>query len=69
MGEVEKDMRITSIEKVDNQDVYNMEVEDVHCFAVTNSNIIVHNCDAMRYGIMKLKDKNKLSDVAKNIGV
>lgn len=50
-------------------DVYNMEVEDVHCFAVTNDNVIIHNCDALRYGIMKMRDKNKLSNAARNIGL
>lgn len=52
-----------------NADVYNMEVEDVHCFAVSKSNIIVHNCDAMRYGTMFLKDKNDISGAALNVGV
>lgn len=46
-----------------------MEVEDVHCFAVSKSNIIVHNCDAMRYGTMFLKDKNDISGAALNVGV
>ena len=46
-----------------------MEVEDVHCFAVSKSNIIVHNCDAMRYGLMYLKDKNDISGAALSVGV
>lgn len=62
-------MKIKSISKVPNADVYNMEVEDVHCFAVSKSNIIVHNCDAMRYGLMYLKDKNDISGATLNVGV
>lgn len=57
------------LNQTDLTDVYNMEVEDVHCFAVTNDNVIIHNCDAMRYGVMKLRDKNKLSNAARNIGL
>lgn len=49
-------MKIKSISLVENQDVYNMAVEDVNCYAVTNSDIILHNCDALRYGIMYMKD-------------
>jgi hypothetical protein len=62
-------VKIKSISKVPNADVYNMEVEDVHCFAVSKSNIIVHNCDAMRYGLMYLKDKNDISGATLNVGV
>lgn len=62
-------MKIKSISKVPNADVYNMEVEDVHCFAVSKSNVIVHNCDAMRYGLMYLKDKNDISGATLNVGV
>ena len=39
---------IESIEFDGYEDVYNMEVEDNHNFAV-NGGIITHNCDAMRY--------------------
>ena len=48
--------------------VYNMEVEDVHCYPVTESDIIVHNCDALRYLCMKLKAKTKLDNVTKKVG-
>jgi len=52
------------------EDVYNMEVEDTHCFAVTNSNIIVHNCvDSLRYGCMWLQPKNKIAKAGINIGI
>ena len=37
------------ITKIDNEDVYNMEVEKYHNFAV-NDGLIVHNCmDCLRY--------------------
>lgn len=62
-------VKVKSITRVPNADVYNLEVEDVHCFAVSKSNIIVHNCDAMRYGTMFLKDKNDISGAALNVGV
>ena len=45
-----------------------MEVEDVHCYPVTESNIIVHNCDALRYLCMKLKSKTKMDNVTKKVG-
>lgn len=32
-------------------DVYNMEVEDVHNYAIQGG-LIVHNCEALRYGLM-----------------
>lgn len=42
-------VRIKQIRKLPAQPVYNMEVENTHCFAV-NGGIIVHNCeDATRY--------------------
>lgn len=40
---------VAKIERIPNTDVYNMEVDGTHCFAV-NGGIIVHNCmDAVRY--------------------
>ena len=42
-------MKVKSIEAAGLADVYNMEVEDIHDFAVENG-VIVHNCfDTMRY--------------------
>ena len=41
-------MKIAKIEQLPNEDVYNMEVETHHNFAV-NGGFIVHNCDALRY--------------------
>ena len=64
---LDKDIKLKEIREHDNCDVYNMEVEEAHLFAVTKSNIIVHNCDAMRYGVMKLKDKNDISKAAINV--
>lgn len=69
ISEIKDAMQVMQIRKIPNADVYNMEVEDVHCFAVSKSNIIVHNCDAMRYGLMYLKDKNDISGAALNVGV
>lgn len=40
--------KIISIERTQNEDVYNMEVENHHNFAV-NGGFIVHNCDSLRY--------------------
>lgn len=63
-------MKLTEIRNSQPCDVYNMEVEDVHCFAVTESDIIIHNCvDALRYGCMKLKDKSKITDATRNLGL
>lgn len=45
-------LRIVSIRPLPPEDVYNMEVEDTHSFAVEGG-IIVHNCyDGCRYGLM-----------------
>lgn len=62
-------MKIISKEYVPNEDVYNMEVEDTHCFAATKSNIIIHNClDALRYAVVKMEKKKEL-DVTRNLGL
>ena len=46
-------MKIKSIRAAGTADVYNMEVEDTHDFAV-GSGVIVHNCyDQLRYICMK----------------
>lgn len=51
-------------------DVYNMEVEDVHCFSATESKIIIHNCvDSLRYGCKYLANKNSLKDTAIRVGI
>lgn len=45
-------MKIEKIEYAGKQDVFNMEVEDVHSFVV-NGGIVSHNCyDEMRYFLM-----------------
>ena len=62
-------MKIISIENAQNEDVYNMEVEDVHCYAATKSNIIIHNCDSFRYGCMYLQRKDDISKAAINVGI
>jgi hypothetical protein len=48
--------------------VYNMFVESVNCYAVTDSNIILHNCDALRYGCMYMQPKSKISDATRIVG-
>lgn len=50
------------------QDVYNMEVDDVHCYLTSESGFVLHNCDALRYGIMKLQAKNKVEGAARKVG-
>lgn len=46
-------MRVKAIEPAGVADVYNMEVEDTHDFAVANG-VIVHNCyDECRYVLME----------------
>lgn len=42
-------VKVKGIKKIDNEDVYNMEVKDHHNFSV-NGGLIVHNCmDRNRY--------------------
>ena len=44
--------KVRKIEKCGKADVYNMEVDGTHCFAV-NGGLVVHNCiDAVRYSVM-----------------
>lgn len=46
-------MKVTRIEASGTADVYNMEVEETHDFAVANG-VIVHNCyDAWRYACQR----------------
>ena len=48
-------LEIKNIKKIQNEDVYNMEVDDNHNFAV-NGGIIVHNCmDSTRYFVKTMK--------------
>ena len=48
-------VKIKKIEKIANEDVYNMEVKEHHNFAV-NDGYIVHNCqDALRYALADVK--------------
>jgi hypothetical protein len=42
---------VKSVSRLGVQDVYNLEVEETHCFAV-NGGLIVHNCiDSLRYAL------------------
>ena len=43
--------RVKGVKRMGTADVYNMEVDGTHCFAV-NGGLIVHNCvDSLRYAI------------------
>jgi hypothetical protein len=54
-------VKIKKIEKIANEDVYNMEVKEHHNFAV-NGGYIVHNCmDATRYAVSELKQPLQIS--------
>ena len=61
-------MKVKSVRELGYEPVYNMEVEGVHCYPVTKSDIIVHNCDAARYLCMRLKDKHNVNNVTRNGG-
>lgn len=61
-------VKVSSIVEIESQDVYNMEVEYTHCFLATESDIVCHNCDALRYSVMYLKDKRDVSRAAINVG-
>lgn len=52
-------VKVASVKPCGMADVYNMEVETHHNFAI-NGGIIVHNClDASRYGLSRvMKAKN-----------
>lgn len=43
--------RVKAVELCGTADVYNMTVDGCHNYAI-GSGLIVHNCEAMRYGLM-----------------
>lgn len=43
--------RVISVKRIGEEPVYNLEVDGTHCFAI-NGGFIVHNCEALRYGLM-----------------
>ena len=54
-------VKVKKIEKIANEDVYNMEVNEHHNFAV-NGGYIVHNCmDSLRYAVSELKQPLQIS--------
>lgn len=61
-------MKIKSIKEIGKMSVYNMVVDDVNCYAATKSNIILHNCDALRYGVMYMQPKSKIGDATRIVG-
>lgn len=66
-----KTVKVTGVHPDGIEDVYNMEVEDTHCFAV-NGGLIVHNCmDATRYFVqtMNLVRKKEQYVPLWNVGV
>lgn len=49
-------VKVKAITKQQNEDVYNLEADKYHNFAV-NGGIIVHNCmDALRYSVVDIKE-------------
>jgi len=46
--------KVISVEKIANDDTYNLHVENTNCFAVNNGVIIHNSYDAVRYGLMSL---------------
>lgn len=46
-----KSSRVRRVRLVGREDVYNMEVDTHHNFAIQGG-LIVHNCEAARYGLM-----------------
>ena len=55
-------VKIKKIEKIANEDVYNMEVNKHHNFAI-NGGYIVHNCmDAARYAVSEVKPPLQISE-------
>lgn len=62
-------MKIKSIKRLNKQEpVYNMTVDDVNCYPISKSNIISHNCDALRYATMYFENKNLNANRAFNVG-
>ncbi len=47
-------VRLVTRELGENEDVYNMEVENTHCFSVEGG-LLAHNCDAFSYGLITLR--------------
>lgn len=62
-------MKIKQIHELEEEvPVYNMVVDHVNCYAATESNIILHNCDALRYGVMHMQPKSKIGDATRIVG-
>lgn len=43
--------RVKCVRSIGTADVYNMEVDEAHNFAIQGG-LIVHNCESLRYGLM-----------------
>jgi len=48
-------VRVKSVTPLGKADVYNLEVDDTHCFAV-NGGLIVHNC---RYALEEVRRRTR----------
>lgn len=65
IGEMPK---VISVKRVGEEPVYNLEVDNTHCFAI-NGGFIVHNCESLRYGLMTRPSpaKRKQEEVRRRI--
>lgn len=54
--------RVISVKRIGEEPVYNLEVDGTHCFAI-NGGFIVHNCEALRYGLMTRPSPAKRKEV------
>ena len=59
--------RVRSVRKVGRADVYNMEVDEAHNFAIQGG-LIVHNCEALRYGLMSRPSPKTIRPVPQMVG-
>lgn len=62
--------RVISVKRIGEEPVYNLEVDDTHCFAI-NGGFIVHNCEALRYGVMTRPSpaKSKQAEVKRRLAI
>lgn len=61
-------VRVRSVRKVGQADVYNMEVDEAHNFAIQGG-LIVHNClESLRYGLMSRPSPKTIRPVPQMVG-
>lgn len=56
--------RLLSVKKAGRADVYNMEVDDYHNYAI-DGGLIVHNCESLRYALMSRPSRSKPPKIIK----